>query len=116
MNAMCAAQAVGGGECASQPQGDITLRQFLERTAGGRSFSVDAQSLRIIGQALVAWASRNAPRVTVHPADLSSARVEQALYAARGEPHCPQQRECANLRVGERFADARPRPTRSAPQ
>ena len=106
MNAMCAAQAVGGGECASQPQGDITLRQFPERTAGGRSFSVDAQSLRIIGQALVAWASRNAPRVTVHPADLSSARVEHALYIC-DHAAGPQQRECANLRVGERLSHAR---------
>jgi hypothetical protein len=80
MNAVSAVQAVGGGECALQPQGDIALREPFKRTAGRRSFSVDAQSLCIIGQALVALASGYALRVTAPPTDLSSARLEQGFY------------------------------------
>lgn len=102
---MSAAQAVGSGARAFQPQRDVALLQLLERTAGRRSFDVDAQSRRIIGQALLAEASGNPPRITIHPADLSSAWLEQVLYA-RNQPESSQQRECANLRPGERFVHA----------
>src|ERR1700685_2834949 len=105
MNAMSAGQAVGRGKRALQPQGEVGLRQLLERTAGRRSFSIDAQSLRIIGQALLVWVSGGAPRIAVYPANLSSAGLEQFLDA-RSKPKRSQQRECANLRVWECFADA----------
>lgn len=102
---MSAVQAVGGGKCTLQSQGNVVLGQFLERTATGRSFSVDAQSSRIIGQAPVAQASGYSPRITAHPTDLASTRFKQ-VSQVRDEPHGPQQSECADLRFGKRFAHA----------
>jgi len=72
---MSAVQAVGSGDRALQPFCDIALRESLERTAGRRSFSVDAQSRRIIGQ--VTLASGYSPCITAQPTDLASARLEQ---------------------------------------
>lgn len=105
MNAVRALQSIGGGARTLQPQGDFLLRQLFERTVGRRSFSIDAQSQRIINETPVAWALWNSLRVAITPADLSAARLEQ-VRQIRDQPPRPQQCECEDLRIGERFTHA----------
>jgi hypothetical protein len=49
---------------------------LLERTAGRRSFGIDAQSQPIIGETVIARVSRDTVRIAGHPQDLASARLE----------------------------------------
>jgi hypothetical protein len=106
VDAVGADEPVCGSERMLQVVGNLSRRQILKRPTAGRSFDIDAQARRIIGEnAARELRSRNSACVSALPSDFPSTGVQQ-VFNAGDQSHGPKQCKSSNLRMWKRLAHA----------